>query len=94
MRKTMKRGVTKRRGVRMLKKLRKTTMKALPVVESGLNKVGKTVKIAAEKSAPVVNKGLEGIYGTLATGFDMGIKGVKRGIKMRQRSRSRSRSRK
>ena len=73
-------------------------MRALPVVESGLQKVGETVEFAAKKSAPVINKGVEGIYGTLATGFDMGVKGVKKGIKMRQRSRAmaktRSRSRK
>jgi hypothetical protein len=101
MRKTMKRssktktrGSRKLRTKRLLKKLRKQTMRALPVVESGLQKVGKTVEIAAKNSAPIINKGVEGIYGTLATGFDMGVKGVKKGIKMRERSRSKSKSRK
>ena len=100
MRKTLRRGSkTKTRGSgklrtkRLLKKVRKQTMRALPVVETGLQKVGETVEFAAKKSAPIIDKGVEGIYGTLATGFDMGVKGVKKGIKMRQRSRSRSRSR-
>jgi hypothetical protein len=87
--KTKSRGSRKLRTKRLLKKLRKQTMRALPVVESGLQKVGETVEFAAKKSAPVIDKGVEGIYGTLATGFDMGVKGVKKGIKMRQRSRSR-----
>jgi len=83
----------KQRKNNVFGKIRKTTVRVLPVVETGLRKVGKTVEIVAVNSAPVVNKGLEGIYGTLATGFDMGVKGVQKGIKMRQRTRSRSRTR-
>jgi len=64
----------------ILKGLKKTTSKAVPIVESGLKSVGSTVKTVAIKSAPTVNKGLEGVYGALATGFDMGIKGVKKGV--------------
>ena len=79
----------KQRKNNVFRKIRKTTVRVLPVVETGLRKVGKTVETVAVKSAPVVNKGLEGIYGTLATGFDMGVKGVQKGIKMRQRTRSR-----
>jgi hypothetical protein len=46
----------------------------------------------AIKSAPTVNKGLESVYGALATGFDMGIKGVKKGVsKMTKKRRSSSR---
>jgi hypothetical protein len=56
-----------------VKTLKTTTKKVIPVVNSGLKTVGKTVK----KSAPVVEKGIAGVYGALATGFDMGIKGVK-----------------
>ena len=62
------------------------------MVKSGLKSVGSTVKIIAIKSAPTVNKGLEGVYGALATGFDMGIKGVKKGVssvsKMTKKRRS------
>jgi hypothetical protein len=64
----------------LLKGFKKTTSKAVPIVESGLKSVGSTVKTVAIKSAPTVNKGLEGVYGALATGFDMGIKGVEKGV--------------
>jgi len=61
------------------------------MVKSGLKSVGATVKTVAIKSAPTVNKGLEGVYGALATGFDMGIKGVSKGVsKMTKKSRSKS----
>lgn len=76
----------------ILKSLKKTTSKAVPVVKSGLKSVGSTVKNVAIKSAPTVNKGLEGVYGALATGFDMGIKEVKKGVssvsKMSKKRRS------
>lgn len=64
----------------LFKGLKKTTSKAVPMVKSGLKSVGSTVKTVAIKSAPTVNKGLEGVYGALATGFDMGIKGVSKGV--------------
>jgi hypothetical protein len=64
----------------LLKGLNKTTTKAVPMVKSGLKSVGSTVKNVAIKTAPTVEKGLEGVYGTLATGFDMGIKGVSKGV--------------
>jgi hypothetical protein len=81
---------SKKSGV--LKGLKKTTSKAVPIVKSGLKSVGSTVKTVAIKSAPTVNKGLEGVYGALATGFNMGIKGVKKGVsgvsKMTKKRRS------
>jgi hypothetical protein len=78
----------------ILKGLKKTTSKAVPIVKSGLKSVGSTVKTVAIKSAPTVNKGLEGVYGALATGFDMGIKGVKKGVsKMTKKRGSNSRRR-
>ena len=95
------RSKSKKSGI--MKSLKKTTSKAVPMVKSGLISVGSTVKTVAIKSAPTVNKGLEEVYGALATGFDMGIKGVKKGAttvsKMTKKSRnskrsSRSRSRK
>ena len=64
----------------ILKGIKKTTSKAVPMVESGLKSVGSAVKGVAIKTAPTVNKGLEGVYGALATGFDMGIKGVNKGV--------------
>ena len=87
--------MTKSRKIRsskkstLLKGLKKSTSKAVPMVKSGLKSVGATVKTVAIKSAPTVNKGLEGVYGVLATGFDMGIKGVSKGVsKMSKKTRS------
>ena len=77
----------------IMKSLKKTTSKAVPMVKTGLKTVGSTVKTVAIKSAPTVNKGLEKVYGTLATGFDMGIKGVSKGVsKMTKKNRSKRHS--
>ena len=76
----------------ILKSVKNTTYKAIPVVKTSLKKVGSTVKTVAIKSAPAINKGIEGIYGTLATGFDLGVKGVEKGYstvsKMSKKRRS------
>lgn len=51
---------------------------ALPMVmvNKGLNVIGATAKGVANKSVPVVEKGVSAVYGTMATGFDLGVKGV------------------
>jgi hypothetical protein len=64
------------------KKLRKTTRRAIPGVSKGLKSVGRATKNVVVKSAPYIEKGVAGVYDTLATGFDMGIKGAKKVIKM------------
>lgn len=56
---------------------RKITKKAVPVVTQGLKTVGRVTKTAVVKGAPYVEKGVAGIYNTMATGFDMGIRGAK-----------------
>ena len=90
---TKSRSKSRKSGI--MKNLKKTTSKAVPMVKSGLKSVGATVKTVAIKSAPTVNKGLEGVYGALATGFDMGIKGVTKGVsKMSKKTRSSSKHRK
>jgi hypothetical protein len=85
----------------VIKTITKTTESALPVVNKGLNTVGKTAKDVTSASIPIVEKGVSAVYGTMASGFDLGIKGVKKvakGVKTmsrkRQISRSRGRSRK
>lgn len=60
----------------ILKSIRNTSQKALPVVGKGLKTVGTTAKYVAVKSAPVVEKGVSKVYETMATGFDLGVKGV------------------
>jgi len=89
----MSKSRSKSRKSGIMKSLKKTTSKAVPMVKYGLKSVGSTVKTVAIKSAPTVNKGLEGVYGALATGFDMGIKGVKKGVsKITKKSRSKRHS--
>ena len=75
----------------MVKSSRRTSMKnigksifssskrALPAVNSGLKRVGTAAKDVAIKSVPIVEKGVSVVYGTMAKGFDLGVKGA-RGI--------------
>jgi hypothetical protein len=82
-----------RRNARsVMKTIKKTTSRALPVVDNGLKTVGMATKGAIKTSIPIVEKGVSAVYGTMATGFDLGIKGVKKvakGVKARtMRSRS------
>ena len=70
-------------------KITRTNNRVLPQVEGGLEKVGHK----AIKASPVVEKGISNVYNTLATGFDMGIKGVQTTISTR-RSRRHKKSRK
>ena len=60
-----------------LKKITNTGKRAIPVVKTGLKTVGKTAKVVAVKSAPIIESGLSKIYGTMVQGFDLGVKGVK-----------------
>lgn len=66
-----------RTGRKLIKSITKTTEKALPIVDKGLTTVGNTAKKVAETSAPVIEKGVSAVYGTMATGFDLGVKGAK-----------------
>jgi len=80
----------------VMKTITKTTEKALPAVNKGLNTVGNAAKNIASASIPVVQKGVSAVYGTMASGFDLGIKGVKtlsKRVKTIARSRKASRSR-
>jgi hypothetical protein len=73
------------------KTIQKTANKTLPVVDKGLKKVGTTAKNVAEVSIPVIEKGVSTVYGTMSTGLDLGIKGVKsisKSMSKRRRSRS------
>jgi hypothetical protein len=59
-----------------LKKITNTGKRAIPVVETGLKTVGKSAKVVAVKSVPIVEKGVSKVYGTMIQGFDLGVKGV------------------
>jgi hypothetical protein len=71
----------------IFKSIRTTTSKAVPMVTSGLKKVGSTVVNVTKKTAPIIEKGVGAIYNTLASGFDLGVKGVKKGIKFVNQSK-------
>ena len=60
-----------------LRKITDTGENAIPVVKTGLKTVGNTAKVVAVKAVPVVEKGVSGVYNTMVTGFDLGVKGVK-----------------
>jgi hypothetical protein len=60
----------------ILKKFKKTATNVIPIMETGLKTIGNTAKKVSVKARPVLNKGVSSIYGILATGFDMGVKGV------------------
>ena len=81
----------------IIKDIKTTATEALPVVDKGLTKIGTAAKDVAEASIPVVEQGVSAVYGTMATGLDLGAKGVKaitKRLKTRQVSRSLSRGRK
>ena len=80
-----------------LKNIKKTTEKAAPVVNKGLTKIGTTAEGLAVKSVPIVKKGVSTVYGTLASGFDLGVKGVKtvaKRVKKNKRSKKNRKTRK
>jgi hypothetical protein len=85
--------MAKSRKNNILKSVEKTSNKVLPVVDNGLQTVGTTAKDVAKVSLPIVEKGVSAVYGTMATGFNLGVKGVKgvnsvaKGMTKRKRSR-------
>jgi SPX domain protein involved in polyphosphate accumulation len=74
--------MAKTKSYRRHKKSR-TNYRVLPQVEGGLEMVGNK----AIKASPVVEKGISNVYNTLATGFDMGIKGVQNTVSISRRRR-------
>lgn len=71
------------------KTIKKTASKTLPVVDKGLKKVGTVAKDVASASIPVIEKGVSAVYGTMSTGLDLGVKGIKsvaKGVSKRKRS--------
>jgi hypothetical protein len=80
----------------VMKTIKTTANKTLPVVNKGLTTVGSTAKNVADASIPVIEKGVSVVYGTMATGLDLGVKGAKsiaKGVNKARKSRRRSISR-
>ena len=61
----------------ILNNIKKNSQKAAPVINKSLTKIGTVAEGVAVKSVPIVKKGVSSVYGTLASGFDLGVKGVK-----------------
>ena len=72
-----------------LKKITNTGKRAIPVVETGLKTVGKTAKVVAVKSVPIVENGVSKIYSTMVQGFDLGVKGLNSKMTKSKRRRHR-----
>ena len=89
---------SKRRRTGIIKNIGRTTKRVLPIVKTGLSTIGQNVKVAATKSEPAIKQGFKSIYGTLATGFNMGLNKLstfgKSGAKRRVNRRTKRRGRK
>ena len=90
-------GKSRRSRSSVVKSITKTARKTLPAVDKGLKTVGSTAKNVASASIPVIEKGVSAVYGTMATGLDLGVKGAKtiakgmsRGKRTKRRSLARS----
>ena len=79
---------SRKRNSSVVKTITTTANKALPVVDKGLETVGKTAKVVVETSIPVVEKGVSTLYNTMTTGLDLGIKGMKYATKSNSNKRS------
>jgi nicotinamide mononucleotide (NMN) deamidase PncC len=67
----------KNRAKNFVRSSSKTAEKALPVINNNLKNAGVLSKDVAKETIPVVEKGVSAVYGTMATGFNLGIKGAK-----------------
>jgi len=74
---------------KLFKKVKTNTIKVLSDVKPIVKSIGNKTKMVAKTTTPYVEKGLSSVYGTLATGFDMGITGVEYISKSRKSRKSR-----
>ena len=63
-----------------LNKFSRNATRAIPVIASGIKNVGSDVVKITSKSRPKIEKGLGSIYEGVLTGFDLGVKGLKKGV--------------
>lgn len=74
--------------MKLVKNIQKSSKKILPKINSGLQKVGSTVKKTAVKSEPYLKKGISNIYGMLATGFNKSISKISSFTRRNKRSKT------
>jgi len=87
----------KNRAKGLIRSSRKNIEYVLPFMKTNFSNARSIAKGVAKETIPVVEKGVEKVYGTMSTGFNLGIKGAKNvatGIKSVVTKRRKSRSRK
>jgi len=81
----------------LIRSASKSVKSELPSINNNLKNASNMVKTTTKKSLPVIEKGVGAVYGTMATGFNLGIKGAKNiasGVKRATTKRRSKRSRK
>ena len=68
---------------------KKSSRNSIRMVTSGLKNVGSSVVKLTKTAVPVVEKSVGVIYDTLSSGFNLGMKGVKKGINFASKSKKR-----
>ena len=74
----------KKRASNLIKSASKNVKKSLPVVNNGLKTAAYVAKGVVKETIPIVEKGVSAVYGTMNTGFNLGLKEAKnvgKGIK-------------
>jgi len=67
----------KNRAKKFIVSSSKNAEKSLPVINNNLKNVGVMAKNVAKETLPIVEKGVAAVYGTMSSGFNLGIKGAK-----------------
>ena len=67
----------KNRAKNFVRSSSKSVKKALPVINKNIKNAGVMAKGVAKETIPIVEKGVSAVYGSLATGFNLGVKGAK-----------------
>jgi hypothetical protein len=65
------------RAKKFVRSSSKNVQKALPVINKNIKNAGVMAKDVAKETLPIVEKGVSAVYGSLATGFNLGVKGAK-----------------
>jgi hypothetical protein len=74
----------KKRASSFVKSTSNRVNKALPVLNNGIKTASNVASNVAKETIPIVEKGVSAVYGTMNTGFNLGVKGaenVGKGIK-------------
>lgn len=67
----------KNRANKFLRYSSKNVKNALPIINKNIKNTGVVIKDVAKETLPIVEKGVSAVYGTMATGFNLGVKGAK-----------------